>query len=166
MTQKNEENYRKNIICQFCENKISSDKVSDHCHLTGKYRCPALSKCNINVKQKQSIFITLKFHSFSNNDCHMFFKRLVELRTDKVNIDIIPKRNENIKSVTYGCISFVDSYKFLSSSLDKLVKTLVDNSHKTLKDFKEETVDNDEKINIVKEVKIKIEEDNYNKDSI
>ena len=45
--------------------------------------------------------------------------------------------------MTYGCIRFIDSYGFLSSGLDSLVKTLVDNSHKTLKNLKEEVVDNE-----------------------
>ena len=47
-------------------------------------------------------------------------------------------------TVTYGSITFIDSYRFLSSSLVALFKTLVDNSDKRLKDFKEEIVDNDE----------------------
>ena len=46
--------------------------------------------------------------------------------------------------MTYGCIRFIDSYSFLSRSLDKLIKTLVDISHKTLKNLEEEIVDNDE----------------------
>ena len=58
--------------------------------------------------------------------------------------------------MTYGCIRFIDSYRFLSSGLDSLVKTLVDNSHKTLKNLKEETVDNDEILNIVNKI---VEED-------
>ena len=48
MTEKDEEDYRKNNICRFCEKNIESDKVRDHCHLTGEYRGPAHSKCNIN----------------------------------------------------------------------------------------------------------------------
>ena len=73
MTEENEEDYRNDNICRFCEKEIS-DKVRDHCHLTGKYRGPAHSKCNINVTQKQSNFIPFIFHNFSNYDCHMFFK--------------------------------------------------------------------------------------------
>ena len=79
----------------------------------------------------------------------MFFKKLVDKKDDKVNFDIFPKTNEEYISVTYGCFRFIDSYRFLSSSLDSLVKTLVDNLHKTFKNLKEEIVDNDEIINIV-----------------
>ena len=75
-------------------------------------------------------------------------------RNDKVNIDIIPKTNEEYISVTYGSIRFIDSYRFLSSSLDSFVKTLVDKSHKTMKDFEEEIVDNDEILNVVNEMKL------------
>ena len=44
MTEENEEDYRSNNICQFCEKNIESDKVRDHCHLTGGYRVQAHSK--------------------------------------------------------------------------------------------------------------------------
>ena len=47
------------------------------------------------------------------------------------------------------CITFIDSYRFLSSSLDSIVKTLVDNSHKTLKNLKGDIVDTDEILNNV-----------------
>ena len=66
----------------------------------------------------------------------MFFKKLVDEKIDKVNFDIIPKTNEEYIPVTYGCIRFIDSYRFLSSGSDSLVKTLVDISHKTLKNLK------------------------------
>ena len=51
-----------------------SDKVRDHCHLTGKHRGPARNTCNINVTQKQSSFITFVFQNFSNYDGHLFLK--------------------------------------------------------------------------------------------
>ena len=100
--------------------------------MTGKYRGPSHDECNINVTQKQSSFIPFVFHNFSSYDCHMFFKKLVDKKNDKVKVDIIPKTNEEYISVTYGCIRFIDIYSFLSSGLDSLVETLVDNSHKTL----------------------------------
>ena len=46
-------------------------------------------------------------------------------------------------------IRFIDSYRFLSNSLDSLVKTLVDKSHEILKGLKEETVDDDELLSFV-----------------
>ena len=96
----------------------------------------------------------------------MFFKKLVDKKIDKVDFEIIPKTNEEYISVTYGCISFIDSYRFLSSGLDSLVKTLVNNSHETLKDFEEEIVDNDETLKIVNERKRLITENKYKSDSI
>ena len=63
--------------------------------------------------------------------------------------------------MTYGCIRFIDSYRFLSRGLDSLVRTLVDNSNKTLKNLKEEIVDNDEILNIINEI---IEDDKTIKD--
>ena len=161
MTDEDEEDYRNNNICRFCEKEIITDKVRDHCHLTGKYRGPSHNKCNINVTQKQSNFIPFIFHNFSNYDCHMFFKKLVDKKKDKVYFDIIPKTNEEYISVTYSCIRFIDSYRFLSSGLDSLGKTLVDNSHKTLKNLKEEIVDDEEILDIVKKI---VEEDKTIKD--
>ena len=94
MTEKDEKDYRNNNICRFGENNIECDKVTHHCHLTGKYRGPAHNTCNINVTQKQSNFITLIFHNFSNYDCHIFFKKLIDKKNDKVKLDIIPETNE------------------------------------------------------------------------
>ena len=79
-----------------------SDTVRDHCHLTGKYRGAAHSICNINVTQKQNIFIPFIFHNFSNYDYHMFFKRLVDLKKDKVENKVFPKTNENICNLNIG----------------------------------------------------------------
>ena len=77
MTEEDEEDFDNNNICRFCEKNIKSDKVRDHCHLTGKYRRPTHNTGNTNVKQKDSKFIPFAFHKFSNYDCHMFFKKLV-----------------------------------------------------------------------------------------
>ena len=120
MTQEDDEDYRNNNISRFCEKQIESDKVRDHCHLTSKYRRPAHSKCNVNVTKKQSNFIPFIFHNFSNYDCHMFFKKLVDKKKDNVEFQIIPKTNEEYISVTFGCIRFIDSYRSLSSCLDSL----------------------------------------------
>ena len=122
MTKENEEDYGNKDICRFCERDIESEKVRDHCHLTDGFRGPAHSKCNFNVTQDQSNFIPFIFHNFIHYGCHMFFKKLVDKKNDKVKIDIIPKTTEEYISVTFGCFRFIDSCRFLSSSLDSLVK--------------------------------------------
>ena len=104
--------------------KIESDKVRDYCGLAFKYRGPAHNKCNINITQKQSSFIPIAFHNFSNYDCHLFFKGLVDRKNDKLKFKITPKTSEEYISVTFGCIRFIDSYFLLWSLLDSLVKTL------------------------------------------
>ena len=90
-----------------------------------------------------------------------FFKKLVDKKKDKVDFDIIPKTNEEYISVTYGCIRFIDSYRFLSTGLDSLVKTLVNNGHKTLKNLKKEIIENDEIMDIVNKI---VEDDRTIKD--
>ena len=109
MTKENED-FKNRSNCRFCEKEVLSDKVRDHCHLTGNYRGPAHNTCNINSKQKDSNFIPFAFHNFSIYDCHMFFRRLVDLKNDKVKFDIITKTNEEYISVTYGFTRFIDGY--------------------------------------------------------
>ena len=66
MTEEDEEQFRIKNICRFREKNFESDKVRHHCHLTGKYRGPAHSKCSNNVTQKQRNFIPFAFHIFSS----------------------------------------------------------------------------------------------------
>ena len=141
------------IIVDFVKKTIESVKVRDHCHLTAKYRGPAQNKCIINVIQALNSLVPFVFHNFSNCDSHLFFKKLVDKKNNIVKFKIVPKTIEKYVSVRYGCIRFTDSYRFFSSSLDSLVKTLVDSSHKTLKDFEKEIVDNVEILVFVKEIK-------------
>ena len=133
MTQEDKEDFENNNNCRFCEKELLSDKVRDHCHLTGKYRGPAHNTCKIDVKQKDSNFIPFAFHNFSKYDCHMFFERLVDLKKGKVKFKIFPKTNEEYIAVKYVCIRFTYSYRFLSESLDKLIKNLDEDDFKILK---------------------------------
>ena len=82
LTEENED-YKNINICRICEKEIFSDKVRDHCHLTGKYRGPAHNTCNINVKQKDSNCIPFALQNFSNYDSHMVFKRLIDSKKIK-----------------------------------------------------------------------------------
>ena len=122
LTKEDEEDCENKIFWRFCQKKNESDKFTDHCHLTGKYRGPAHNKYNINVTQKQGTFLPFIFQKCSIYDCHLFFKKLVEIKNDKVKSKSVPKLKEEYISVRNGCFRFIDSYRFLSSSLDNLVK--------------------------------------------
>ena len=54
--------------------------------------------------------------------------------------------------IRFGCVRFIDDYRFLSSSLDKIVETLVDNRHKSLNNLKKEIVGDDSILKIVNEL--------------
>ena len=63
--------------------------------------------------------------NFSGYDCHLIFEQLLT-QVYKVNgeqISIIPKSMENYVSVQVVCLRFLDSYRFLRSGLDKLVRS-------------------------------------------
>ena len=124
MTLEDEEEYKNINKSRLCEKEMFSDRVRDPCHLTGKYRGPAHYTCKIIVPQKQSFFIPTIFHKFSYYDCHLFFKEVVDKKNNEVKFEVLPKTNKEYISVTYGCIRFVDSYRFFSMSLDGLVKNL------------------------------------------
>ena len=124
MTQEDEEDFKNSKVCWFCELPSNGNVVSDHCLLTGRYRGAAHEVCNINMKHEQSNFLTFMFHNFSNYDCHLFFKTLVDKKPNNIPLHFIPKTNEENISISYGCIRFIDSYRFLQSSLDGLVETV------------------------------------------
>ena len=102
--------------------------VKYHCHITGKFRGLAHESCNLNTRKAHTSFVPILFHNFSGYDCHLIFEKLVNMATKK-NIevnenDIIAKSSEKYISVKIGCLKFLDRYRFLDASLDKLSTTL------------------------------------------
>ena len=122
------ENYNQ-TTCWLCEKEFKENPiVRDHCHLTGKFRGLAHNNCNLNTRKAHTSFVPILFHNFSGYDCHLIFEKLINMATRK-NIkinesDIIAKSSENYISVKIGCLKFLDSYRFLDASLDKLSLTL------------------------------------------
>ena len=102
--------------------------VRYHCHLTGRFRGLSHNSCNLNTRKAHTSFVPILFHNFSGYDCHLVFEKLVNMATKrniKINEnDIIAKSSENYISVKIGCLKFLDSYRFLDASLDKLSTTL------------------------------------------
>ena len=113
-------------------------KVRDHCHYTGKYRGAAHDICNLRYKTPKEIPIV--FHNGSTYDYHLIIKELAEEfkgqfaglgeNTEKYITFSVPIKKEldNGKSITYK-IKFIDSYRFMSSSLSNLVDNLSEGLH-------------------------------------
>ena len=138
---------RKKRNCIICNEDLDDGtKVRDHCHLTGKFRGAAHNGCNLNYQVPK--FIPVVFHNLSGYDSHLFIKKL---RSKKVSC--IPKNDENYisfsadvivdkftdkqgkeKTVTRS-LRFIDSFRFMPSSLDALVKNLSEEQCTNLSKF-------------------------------
>ena len=108
-------------------------KIGDQCHLTGNNGFSDHNKCNINVNLKQNNNLPIAFLNFSIYDLFPFFKKFIEKNKEKVKFTHLPETNEGYISVTYGCIRFMDSYRFLARCLVDLVKTLDNDDFGVLK---------------------------------
>ena len=139
LTKKEEENYNNQKVCYICKKEFDkSDKKHynerDHCHYTGKYRGAAHNICNLRHKIPKEIAIV--FHNGSTHDYHFIIKELVKEfecnfeclgeNTEKYITFLVPikKRIENKDmEITYK-IKFTDSFRFMATSLSKLVNNL------------------------------------------
>ena len=131
-------------ICYICKKEFSNNekknyKVRDHCHYTGKYIGAAHNICNLRYKVPKEIPIV--FHNGSTYDYHFIINELVKEfegnfeclgeNTEKYITFSVPikKKIENKDlEITYK-IKFIDSFRFMSSSLSKLVDNLSEGIH-------------------------------------
>ncbi|XP_039282935.1 uncharacterized protein LOC120351056 [Nilaparvata lugens] len=125
-TKKDLLNFRKQKCCEMCDCQFTmmNKAVRDHCHITGKYRAALCNRCNL-LRQNQK-YIPVYLHNGANYDNHLIIR---ELGIDEHNIDIIPNSSEKYISFTKHTsskltIRFIDTLKFMNTSLDKLVKNL------------------------------------------
>ena len=144
---KKEEKYHiKQKVCYICKKEFNRDdkkhyKVKDHCHYTGKYRGAAYNTCNLRYRIPKEIPIV--FHNGSTYDCRFIIKELVKefdgnfeylgKNTEKYITFSVPvkkeiKNKKKIIEITYK-IKFIDSYRFMSTSLSKLVDNLSEGLH-------------------------------------
>ena len=109
-------------------------KVRDHCHYMGKYRGPTHDVCNLRYKVPKEIPIV--FHNGSTYDYDFIIKELGNFDclgeyTEKYITFSVPLKkkieNKNIE-ITYK-IKFIDSFRFMSSSLSKLADNLSEGIH-------------------------------------
>ena len=140
--------------CHICFKPFKEDnpKVTDYCHYTGRCRGPAHMKCNLQYKIPS--YIPIVFHNLSGYDTHLFIKELAASSTDGAkmgplgvpgpcgSMGVIAKNKEDYISFSIKVeveryidkngiekskeieLRFIDSFKFMSSSLDSLVNNL------------------------------------------
>ena len=127
MSAEEEERFEMSNICWICNKlfDISENKVRDHCHITGKSRGAAHYSCNVNFKMTRKAPVI--FHNLEGYDGHLIFK---ELSKFNLKISVIPKGLEKYMDFTIN--RNIDSMQFMNSSLDSLVKNLVDRDFKYL----------------------------------
>ena len=122
-------------------------KVRDHCHYTGEYRGAAHSICNLKYSVPKKIPVV--FHNGCNDDFNFILKEVAEkikkqftclgentekyrtfaVLTEKVVTRTDKNGEEIIKNISYR-LQFIDSARFLTSSLSNLVNNLSEGIHK------------------------------------
>ena len=130
--------------CHICLKEFNDPrkrKVRDHCHYNGLYRGAAYSNCN--MKYLIPDYIPIVFYNLSGYNAHLFIKELRK-RFNKNDISVIAENKENyisfnvkinvkLAGVKYKDgtqvhkniqLRFIDSCRFMASSLDKLASNL------------------------------------------
>ena len=139
MTEENEQEFKKATTCHICDKKYTEKdtRVRDHCHITGKFRGSAHQECNLKLRiNPKEIKIPVIFHNLKGYDSHFIMQEIgaiVKKHTYKnkkgedkqMNINAIPNNMEKYMAFMIGTnLTFIDSFQFMSSSLDKLVSNL------------------------------------------
>ena len=132
--------YKHVSSCHICFKPFreGNRKVRDHCHYSGIYRGAAHSLCNLQYKIPSYILVV--FHNLAGYDAHIFIKELAKWGS---HIGVIAKNKEDYISFSVSVevdkyiskngeekskeieLRFIDSLKFMSSSLDSVVNNLV-----------------------------------------
>ena len=132
--------WKKATKCHICYRPFTlrDPKVRDHCHYTGLCRGPSHSLCNLRYKIPSNIPVV--FHNLSEYDAHLFIR---ELGAHMSDMEVITKNKEDYISFSIKVpvekyidkkgeekdklieLRFIDSFKFMASSLDSLTKNLV-----------------------------------------
>ena len=142
-----EESYENAKIYYICkekfENKYLKDKkylkVRDHCHYTREYRGAAHSICNLKYSVPKKI--TIVFHNGSNYGYHFYHKGVswritftcLGENTEKhitftvpieKEVTTLDKNREEITKNIFCILEFIDSARFMASSISNLVNNL------------------------------------------
>ena len=120
ITSDQEHELRQALNCHICEEPLGTDRVRDHCHLSGNFRGAAHNDCNLNYKFTGRIPVI--FHNLRGYDSHLLLEGLGKVKHEEINC--IPNNMEKYISFSIGNLDFIDSLQFMNSSLEKLVNNL------------------------------------------
>ena len=146
ITKSEQEEFNKAEFCHICNNPLNGVKVRDHCPFIGVYRGAAHNSCNLQCRKP--MILPVIFHNLQGYDAHLFIKELARLSGDlscipsseekyilfskKIKVDKYKsRRNGETVSLSFE-LRFIDSFKFLQTSLANLVGNLQpDDFHNT-----------------------------------
>ena len=150
LTSKEWKGYNLATKCHICFKhfKEINPQVRDHCHYTCKYRGPTHRNCNLRYKILSHIPVI--FHNLSGYDTHLFIWELGK-KTNKIGV-IIENKKKYISFTADVMVDeyqdkekkiqlrFIDSFRFMASSLDSLTSNLVKGGQKLtrFKDYSED----------------------------
>ncbi|XP_067205324.1 uncharacterized protein [Linepithema humile] len=119
LTREESEKFHSAVNCHVCEKPFAPEdtRVRDHCHLTGRYRGPAHSSCNLNYKD--SHVIPVIFHNLSGYDAHFIIKDIAN--AFEGNIDLLPLTKDHLSAENFNLLTRkgVFPYEYIDS-VDKL----------------------------------------------
>ena len=145
MIDEDEAHFSKATKCHICDNAYTKKdiRVRDDCHVTGNYRGSAHQDCNLKLRiNTKELKIPVIFHNLRGYDSHfitqeigtiakkyiLFNKRGEEQQMD---INVIPNNMEKYVAFMLGKhLVFLDSFQFMSSSLEKLADNLPNDAFK------------------------------------
>ena len=134
MTEDDKKQFKLADKCHICGEKYTDKDVCvrDHCHITRKFRGSAHQEGNLKLRIKPENFkIPIIFHNLSGYNSHFIMQQIGKIANiyaykDKpLTINAIPNNMEKYMAFMLGNhLTFIDSFQFMSSSLDKLVNNL------------------------------------------
>ncbi|XP_031346482.1 uncharacterized protein LOC116174878 [Photinus pyralis] len=132
MTPQQEIEFQTATHCHICEQPFTAGqkKVRDHNHLIpeNNFRGAACEICNVNYQDTHTIPVV--FHNLSGYDAHFLITDIATRMGGK--IDLLPITKEKYISFTKHInesrinFRFIDSFRFMASSLDKLSSALTE----------------------------------------
>lgn len=128
LTMEQRMNFQQATTCYMCHKAFpEGKKVREHCHLTGDYRGASCVSCNAYARLRRNK-IPIIFHNFRGYDAHFVVQALPS--RPEWTPGVIATSSESYLSLsaswtklkrTYH-VQFIDSMRFLTSSLAKLAK--------------------------------------------